>query len=93
MSHENRTPMNGVICMVQLLELTEMTEEQADYAQTIRTSADALLENVDAILDFSKIEAGRMEIESEPCDVREIVRRVGHLMRSSCDDKGLALTV
>ena len=70
-SHEVRTPMNGVIGMTGLLLDTTLTPEQREYARTVRASAQALLTIINDILDFSKIEAGKLEIETvdcNPCD-------------------------
>src|SRR6185369_17114343 len=77
MSHEVRTPMNGVIGMVDLILRTKLDDEQRFMLQTVKDSGHALIKVINDILDFSKIEAGRLEIEESPFSIAKVVETVG----------------
>jgi signal transduction histidine kinase/CheY-like chemotaxis protein/HPt (histidine-containing phosphotransfer) domain-containing protein len=93
MSHEVRTPMNGVLGMTSLLLATPLSDEQREYAETLRRSGEALLSLVNDILDFSKIEAGKLDLESVPVDPRDLVEGVRELLAAQASGRGVTLNV
>ncbi|HXY21633.1 MAG TPA: CHASE domain-containing protein [Burkholderiaceae bacterium] len=91
MSHEMRTPLNGVIGMTDLLLDTSLDTEQVEFVRIIKTSADTLVSTINDILDFSKIEAGRLELEKTDFSLRQLVESTIDVLANRASEKKLTL--
>jgi two-component system, sensor histidine kinase and response regulator len=91
MSHEIRAPLNGVMGMTDLALDTQLTTEQRDYLETVKSSSDALLTVINDILDFSKIEAGKIDLEVIDFNLRDSLESTLKTVALRADEKGLEL--
>ena len=91
-SHELRTPMNGIMGMINLLLETSLTRDQQEYAEAVSQCANDLLTIINDILDVSQIESGHLAIHKQPFDVRESLQAVLKMLRLRASVKHLELT-
>ena len=91
LSHEFRTPMNGIIGMTDLTLDTDLTPDQREYLTLARQAADALLRLLNDILDFSKIEAGKLDLDTEPFNLPENLAETVRSMSYQAEEKGIGL--
>jgi two-component system sensor histidine kinase/response regulator len=83
--------MNGIMAMTDLVLDTQLTSEQSEYLETVKSSAEALLTIINDILDFSKIEAGRLDLDPSDFDLREVLGQAVKLLLPEANRKGLEL--
>jgi PAS domain S-box-containing protein len=90
-SHEVRTPLNGVLGMTELLAGTHLTDQQREYVTTARRSGEALLAILSDILDFSKGDAGKLELERVEFDLRSCLESAADILSLRAREKGIEL--
>ncbi|SFG58423.1 ATP-binding protein [Methylobacterium gossipiicola] len=92
-SHEFRTPLNGILGMADLVLDTGLDAEQRTYVEAVRTSGKALLSLIDGILDFSRIESGRLDLAAAPFDLAALAEGVVELLAPRAQDKGIEIAL
>jgi signal transduction histidine kinase/CheY-like chemotaxis protein len=92
MSHELRSPLNGVVASIDLLQGTPLNDEQESLLSSAHSSADTLLHLIGDILDFSKIEAGRIELERIDCDIQDIMLNVDSMIQAKAAVEGVSFS-
>ena len=93
MTHDLRTPMAGILGIVELMRDTPLTEEQAGFIETIRASNQTLLSLLDDVIDFARLEEGKLPVVLVAAPLYETLKRPAELMRVAAERKGLALRV
>ena len=91
LSHEFRTPLNGVLGMARLLENTRLTAEQRSYVTALRESGDHLLSLVNDVLHFARLGAASIELSLTPVDIEGLLRQVAELMSPRAHEKGIEI--
>ena len=91
MSHEMRTPLNGILGVAALIERTELSEQQRALVDVISSSGKVLLRLIDDILDLSRMDADSFDVVAEPLDIREVIHQCLAIIKPSADVQGLEL--
>ena len=89
LSHEFRTPLNGVLGMARLLDGTDLSAEQRDYVKALKESGDHLLGLINDVLDLARLGAGKLELHPAPMEVESLLRQVAELMSPRAHEKGI----
>lgn len=93
MSHEMRTPLNGIMGVLDLLKTTELTSQQDRYTKIATASSEILLEHINEALDITRIETGTLQMSSQNFDLPELVASVVDVLEPLANEKQLALTL
>ncbi|MDP4266465.1 MAG: PAS domain S-box protein [Bacteroidota bacterium] len=93
MSHEMRTPMHGILGMIEFLLKTDLNEKQLDYVQTIKNSSENLLNLINDILDYSKLDAGKMELKPKPFALSALSDKISKLFEALVKQKDIKLKI
>ena len=92
MSHEMRTPLNGLIGSLQLLEGTELSERQKKFVDVMNTSGQMLIEHVNNVLDISRVDAGKVEKFEQDFAIPDMVQEVVESLKPMAADRGNAVS-